>query len=67
MSLTRRDWAKVAAVAVTAVPQTSAQIVAPDSKEMFLNNTRAQVQSSARDLAAVKMPRATEPATRFEA
>jgi len=64
MKVTRRALARM--VAGTAVLSGSAIAQAPPASDAELNAARAGFRDAARELGAVKLPRATEPATRFE-
>ena len=53
-------------VAGTAVLSGAAIAQAPPASDAELNAARAGFRDAARELGAVKLPRAAEPATRFE-
>lgn len=72
MKLTRRRLARIltisAALPVGALPQVPARGSASDaSADTEVSAARDEFREAARSLAAVKLPRSAEPATRFEA
>lgn len=71
MKLTRRAAARMLGVSAALAgrpiqAQAPAAAEAPNA-DALLTSARSLVQQNTRDLAAVKLPRAVEPATRFEA
>jgi hypothetical protein len=70
MKMTRRTLARVAAGAAVLSRGAIAQAppASPTSaSDAEVNAARAGFRDAARELGAVKLPRATEPASRFEA
>ena len=67
MKITRRALGKIAAAgAATALPAAAQAPAAPEA-DAALASARASYRASAQSVASVKLPRPTEPASRFEA
>lgn len=67
MKITRRALGKIAAVgSIAARPAVAQGPPAPDA-DAVLAAARGAYRASSQSMAAVKLPRSTEPATRFEA
>jgi len=67
MKITRRSLGKIAAAgAATALPAAAQAPSAPEP-DALVADARRSYQASSQTMSAVKLPRSTEPATRFEA
>jgi len=68
MKLTRRSLAKfIAAGAAAAAPAPAQAPASTPEAEAIVAVARAGYRTASQTMAAVKLPRATEPATQFEA
>jgi hypothetical protein len=70
MKVTRRKLARILAVTAALPAEVSAQSPpanGPTPSDALLGATRDEFREAGRALAAVKLPRSVEPATRFEA